>query len=81
MDKAVCLANCGKDFKDSEKIIAVTNAVVSDADDAIIPDDQPWLALYHQSCWETVFSAATLYLMEVSGDASSNKTDDTGQPD
>ena len=51
-DEAKCSANCNKDFEDGEKIIGVTTAVVSNADDAIVPDDQPWLALYHKQCWK-----------------------------
>lgn len=55
-EKAKCNA-CNTAFEDKEEIIGCTNATVSDADDAIIPDDQPWLTLFHQECWELVWLA------------------------
>jgi len=65
---------CGKGFEDGEEIIGVSGAIVSDADDAIIADDQPWLALYHRECWKAIS-------MEKSGDTPSAETGDAGQPD
>ena len=45
---------CCKVFKDKEDVIGITGAKVSNADDAIIPDDQAWIALYHKDCWKMI---------------------------
>ena len=73
MDEAKCSANCGKDFEDSEQIIGITTAIVSNEDDAIVPDDQPWIDLYHKQCWKGAV------IIGVKSNASSDKADDSGQ--
>ena len=42
---------CEQGFDDEENIIGITGAKDSDKDEAIIPDDQPWLFLLHSRCW------------------------------
>ena len=74
-DIALC-SQCGKDFEDREEIIAVTDAVISTDDDAIVPNDsEPWLALYHIRCCGGEISK----VLGVES-ASSDKTNDDRQP-
>ena len=68
-------------FKDEEDIIGITGAKVSNADDSILPDDQSWIALYHEDCWKIITDLIKQVIGVTTSDALPDKTGNTGQSD
>lgn len=79
--EALC-QQCERGFEDEEDIIGITGAMIVDMHESIIPDDQPWIALYHIDCWKTITDLIQQVLgTKKSADAKTDKTSNSGQPD
>ncbi|KKN69287.1 hypothetical protein LCGC14_0442820 [marine sediment metagenome] len=74
---------CGKGFEDEEDIIGITGAIVVDAHEAIVPDDQPWIALYHkEDCWKIITEVIKQALgVSTPADAQADTPDNDRQSD
>lgn len=79
--EALC-QQCEREFKDEEDIIGITGATVVDMHEAIVPDDQPWIALYHKDCWKEITGLIQQVLgLKKPADAEADKTSNPRQSD